>query len=332
MKTKTALIIPAYKPDMKMIDLLKLFEKNEDFIPVVVDDGSGEAYENVFQAIPEGVEVLRHEVNRGKGAALKTAIKHVLEEVPQCEFAVTADADGQHKYEDILRVVEEAHLHPQHLILGSRAFDGNVPFRSRFGNAMTRQVFAIASGAKVRDTQTGLRAFGREAMQSFIDVPGERYEYEINMLLHAARNNIKILEVTIETIYIDDNASSHFNPIKDSLKIYACILKFAASSLIAFGVETVVLLLMNWLTAGLGEETSLLVSAVVARLLSSMVNFFINRSVVFCGNEKIAASAVKYAILALGVFAGNYLLLYLFNIVFDWSLLISSILFQYLYI
>lgn len=323
---KTALIIPAYKPDKEMLALLERFRGNEDFCPVVVDDGSGEAFEPIFEAVPDFAVLLRHEVNRGKGAALKTAIAYVLEKMPQCELALTADADGQHRFEDIVMVNESARKHPHDLVMGSRKFDGDVPFRSRFGNGLTRQVFAIASGQKVYDTQTGLRAFDRAAMERFLKVSGDRYEYEINMLLDAAQAGIYIREETIETVYLNDNSSSHFNPFRDSLKIYMCILKFCCSSLLAFGIDFVMVLLLNALTQTMSQAASLAISVVGARLVSSAVNFSVNRRMVFKGDEKLGKALGKYAALALCILAANYALMSLLTIRLNWNMVISKIL------
>ena len=322
---RTALIIPAYKPGEDMLKLLEEFRDSADFLPVVVDDGSGAEFRAIFDRVPDFVVLLRHEVNRGKGAALKTAMQHVLDALPDCDLALTADADGQHKYADILRVNQVARNNPGALVLGSRKFEGDVPFKSRWGNAITRQVFAIASGAKVYDTQTGLRAFDREAMAQFLKIPGDRYEYEINMLLAAAQSGRPIVEERIATVYIDDNSSSHFHPVRDSFKIYMCILKFCCSSLIAFGVDFVMLLVLNHLTAGLGAELSLAVSAVGARLVSASVNFCINRRVVFKGNETLGKAIAKYAALAVAILAVNYLLLRLLNLVLRWPLALAKI-------
>jgi len=318
-----AILIPAYRPDDKLVKLVN--ELAGEFPVVVVDDGSGEDCKRIFDALPEGVTLLRHEVNRGKGAALKTAISYVLENCPECELALTADADGQHRYEDITRVNAVAQKHPKALVLGSRKFEGDVPLRSRFGNGVTRQVFAIASGQKVYDTQTGLRAFGREAMKKFLDVPGDRYEYEINMLLSAAQAGVKIVEEPIETVYINDNSSSHFNPFKDSLKIYGCILKFGMSSVIGFIVDFLLVLLLSALTKGLAENVSLAISVVGARFVSASVNFYINRTVVFKGNEKLGRAIVKYAALALCILAANYALMYLLNIVLGMNLALAKV-------
>lgn len=224
-----AILIPAYKPDMRLVDLTNLLLTHEDLRVVVVDDGSGDAFKDVFSALDERVSLISYPVNKGKGGALKTGIKYIYDNMPDCERLITADADGQHTYPDIKKVIEKSIECPGALVLGSREFDGQVPFRSKFGNSLTRFVFAVATGVKVQDTQTGLRGFDREGMKLFLDVPGDRYEYEINVLLVAARAKTPIHEVTIKTVYINDNESSHFNPIKDSMKIYSCIFKFAFS-------------------------------------------------------------------------------------------------------
>lgn len=323
---KTALIIPAYKPAKELLALLKQFEGNEAFQPVVVDDGSGPDFAPIFDALPEWVTLLRHPENRGKGAALKTAFRYVLESCPQCGKAVTADADGQHRYEDILRVCATAEANPGALVLGSRKFEGEVPLRSRLGNGITRKVFSVASGVSVYDTQTGLRACGRDTLARFLEIHGDRYEYEINMLLTAAQSGIPILEEWIETVYLNDNASSHFNPFKDSLKIYMCIFKFAASSLLAFAVDYVLALVLKALTASWPAALSLNFSVIVARLVSATVNFTVNRRVVFKGNETLGKAILKYAALAAVVLALNLALMHLLTIRLGWPFALSKIL------
>lgn len=330
---KVALIVPAYKPTADMIPMLEGFSRKTDFELVVVDDGSGKEFLDIFAKVPEKTKLLRHEVNKGKGAALKTAMRYILDNMPECTIAVTADADGQHRQADILNVVRVAQANPSALVLGSRAFDGKIPLRSRLGNTITRQVFAAASGTPVRDTQTGLRAFDREAMQKFIDIPGERYEYEINMLLHAAHNGIPILEETIETVYIDDNFSSHFNPLRDSMKIYMCIFKYIASSLIGFAVDFVLLLVFSGLLSKMNlpylkaeGDLALFMSVVAARIISAIINFTLNKTMVFKSKGDWRKELGKYALLAVCVLIANYLLLNLLNIQLGWPLVISKLL------
>ena len=323
---KTALIVPAYKPTEDMIPMLQRFAADENYVAVVVDDGSGPEFQKLFEQVPEGCVLLRHEVNRGKGAALKTAIQHVLAHLPECDFAVTADADGQHCDEDIRRVADSARRHPGALVIGSRAFDGDVPFKSRAGNAITRQVFAIASGVRLQDTQTGLRAFGRAQMPNLLTIPGDRYEYEINMLLYAAQEGIPIREEIIRTIYINDNAASHFNPFRDSLKIYLCIFKFIGSSLVGFGVDFVLLMFLRVITRGMGAERSLLFSVVVARLISATVNFIVNKKIVFRSRESWRTELGKYAALAACILVANYLLMRFMTITLNAPLVLSKLL------
>lgn len=308
-----AILIPAYKPDDKLVALTNQLLTHDDLKLVVVDDGSGEAFRPIFEALDKRVTLISYPDNKGKGGALKTGIRYIMDHMPECERLVTADADGQHRYADIRKVLDKSEEMPGALVLGSRAFDGDVPLRSRFGNAMTRQVFAIASGVKVRDTQTGLRGFDRDGMRLFVDVPGDRYEYEINMLLTAARAEMPIYEVTIETVYLNDNESSHFNPLKDSLRIYACILKFACSSLICFGIDYVLFQLLRtfipltW------------VSNLLARIVSASVNFTLNKKLVFKGNEKTLPAVLKYAALAVFIYLIDTAILALLYEKLGWS-------------
>ena len=159
------------------------------------------------------------------------------------------DADGQHLPADIDAVCRAWRQNPEALVLGSRRFTGKVPLRSRFGNAITRFIFRVATGVAVYDTQTGLRAFSVSRIPMMLEMQGERYEYEINVLLYATRRKIPIQEVEIATVYLDGNQTSHFNPLRDAWRIYKMILLFAASSLVAAGVDYGLVLLFSYLVA-----------------------------------------------------------------------------------
>ena len=302
-------VIPAYEPDEKLLRVVAELKRDTDYAIVVVNDGSSEAAEPVFAALPEGVTLLRHAQNRGKGRALKTAYEYIAAHFPQSEGIVTVDADGQHLPADVVRVSEDWEAHPEALVLGSRRFTGTVPWRSRAGNAITRVVFRLSTGVSVYDTQTGLRAFAVSRIPMMLEMRGERYEYEINILLYATRQHMPIREVTIETVYIADNASSHFHPMRDSWRIYKMILLFAASSLLAAAVDYVLVLSLSALFAK--QAQGLLWSVVLARVISSFLNYMLNRKLVF--EDCSRRSVFRYYLVAAGIMAANYGLLSLIS-------------------
>lgn len=313
---RVTIIIPSYQPDEKLVRTVQgLTDAGFNDI-VLVDDGSEPRYRAVFddaRKLP-GVTVLAHESNRGKGRSLKTAFEYVIENRPHTDGVVTVDGDGQHRVSDIVGVVQALHETPGSVILGARDFkQSSVPMRSRFGNNVTRAVFRFVCGLRVSDTQTGLRAIPAALLPRMLDIDGERYEYETNQLLVLGKEGIPVREVTIETIYIEGNASSHFHPIKDSWAIYKVIFKFAASSLISFVVDIVGFHLTDRLVqwAGGTPEIRLFLATAVSRVTSSVVNYCINRRAVFKPQTHGARSLVRYYILAICQAAVSYGLVYL---------------------
>lgn len=218
----TVILIPAYQPTDALVSLTQTLA-SRGFVIVCVDDGSGADFDEIFARTAEYAEVLRYPDNRGKGGALKHGMRHIMSDAQYSSFKyiVTADADGQHKPDDIAKVAREVEA-VGGLVLGVRFFTGKVPLRSRFGNSVTRLVFALLSGKKISDTQTGLRGF--EISEFYADIAGERYEYEMNVLLTAAEEGVPIYEIPIETVYENNNEGSHFRPIRDSVRIYKTIL------------------------------------------------------------------------------------------------------------
>jgi len=297
-------LIPAYEPDGRLLELLDaLRTAAPDAHLLVVDDGSGPAYRPIFDgAAARGARVLAHPVNRGKGAALKTGFRFGTDTWPG-EDVVCADSDGQHDVGDILAVAARVHG-GEDLVLGVRRFTGAVPVRSRLGNAVTRVLFRMATGQDVPDTQTGLRGHAHALLPWLLALPGNRFEYELTVLLQAARTGRPIGQVEIATIYLEDNASSHFRPVIDSARIYAPLLTFLLSSFGAFLVDTVALLALQALTG------SLLLSVVGARLVSSSVNFAVNRRYVFAATgTAVGPAAARYGALAAVLLAANFGLL-----------------------
>lgn len=304
-----AILIPAYNPDEKLLALLdELRPRFEDV--VVVNDGSTSGAE-VFDGVrSRGVPVLVHEVNRGKGAALKTGFSWILRNLPGCAGVVTADADGQHRPHDIARVAETCAANPRALTLGVRAFTGRVPFRSRFGNWWTRQVFFVMTRLRIRDTQTGLRGIPAALLPRMLELEGDRYEYEMRMLADAKRHEEPPVQVPIETVYIAENSSSHFSPLRDSVRIYGALLKFCISSVGCFLLDNAIFTAALWMADRLTDwrrATDVLAAIAVARAVSATVNYACNRSLVFKSSVSKRKSFAKYWVLVLFIMAAGYL-------------------------
>ncbi|MCX6502231.1 MAG: bifunctional glycosyltransferase family 2/GtrA family protein [Microbacterium sp.] len=298
-------LVPAYEPGAALPSLVTAVrDADADTEVVVVDDGSGPSFDAAFaDAERRGATVLRHPANRGKGAAIKSGLDHVLEAHP-AEDVVTADADGQHTVRDIVRVAdalrEDAVSGRAALVLGCRGFSGRVPLRSRIGNGISRRLFRAAAGWRLSDTQTGLRGIPADVIPWMRDQPGERFEYEQNVLLRSHRDGVETRELQIDTVYLDDNASSHFRPVTDSLRVALPLVLFAGSSLVAFTVDTLALLLFTTLTGWLVP------SIIAARLLSASVNFATNRRFVFPRHTRGRLTAAsRYALLAVALLASN---------------------------
>lgn len=291
-ESEEIILIPAYKPDKRFVAFMQLL-RAKGYAVVVIDDGSGEEYLPVFaEAEKIDIPVLRHDSNRGKGRALKTGLEAIWNEYPSARRVVTADCDGQHSLEDIQRVFQSMREHPGTLIIGGRFSkkDDDVPARSAFGNVMTRWIFRLATGLKIRDTQTGLRGIPREWIPRMVTLRGERYEYEMNMLLSIKDWSVPYLEIPISTIYIDDNKGSHYHPVRDSLRILRQILQYSAVAFGSFLVDyAAYLFFCNLLGWGVG------LSFILARIISSVPNVILNSKLVF--KETTKWSIVKYYIL-----------------------------------
>ena len=240
-------LIPAYQPDEELVKLVKQL-KSESFSCLVVDDGSDTSCAPVFDAIKDMAEVVHAPQNGGKGSALKLGMSRMRELFPECTHFITADADGQHKVSDIVRV-REALLNGATMVLTERSFQGEVPARSMFGNILSRWVYCILTGHYLSDNQSGLRGFAVSEIDWLTLVSGEKYDYEINMLYYADCQHIPIDLIPVDSIYIDGNKSSHFNPVLDTLRIYRRLFTSAAGSIIA-GIITEIAILVATLTYG----------------------------------------------------------------------------------
>lgn len=302
---ENVLVIPSLDPDENFLNLLeefknKIAQEKINMSIVIVNDGSSKNFNNLFEEIKnKDITVLQHSVNLGKGRALKTAFNYILNEAKNLKSVVTADSDGQHLIEDIILCLKCSNENQNTLILGTRNFmtsknlkeKNKIPFRSKVGNIATSLVFKYLLGLKISDTQTGLRAFSKEQVKDFLTVKGERFEYETNMLIDNKNLGYKFKEVPINTVYIKNNESSHFNPIRDSITIYLLFFKYIAASLLSFILDISLFGIFK------SFKFTIINATVFARILSSIVNYSLNKNKVFKSFNK--ESLIKYYILVI---------------------------------
>ena len=301
------IIIPAYEPDERFIQLLQAMNEAQIGPVVVINDGSSEEYDCFFENAEcnYNATVIKHEINRGKGRALKTAFSFCLENFQGIIGCVTADSDGQHTVSAIMKIKKELLEFPDTFVLGVRNFnEANVPTKSQFGNNLTRKIFRSLYKKDITDTQTGLRAIPKSFMKILLSVPGEHFEFETRMLISAVENEIPISEKTIETIYDSkDNHSTHFRPLVDSIRIYKVFgfdfgrffLSSFFSSVIDLTLFQILCLLFKQWTEGIQY---VVLATITARIASATTNYFANYYIVFKSKERHVKSVLKYILLA----------------------------------
>ena len=310
-------IIPSLSPDERMIRLVQDLSDSGFENIILVNDGSGPEYNSFFERANniKGCTLLTHNVNLGKGRALKTAFNYILS-MPEVIGSVTADSDGQHNVEDIIKTAQMLEENPGNLVLGVRDFDlPIVPVKSRLGNKITRSLFSFLSGVKVSDTQTGLRGISVKFMRHLMNTGGERFDFEMNMLLECRTRSVAITEVPIATIYENQNASTHFNPLLDSVRVYLTFLKYIASSVVCFSLDILVFSLIAafMFSQNFSQGVTIAASTFTARALSSLAQFSINYKITF--KDSIRSAIRRYYLLVffqmLASFACVSLLLYI---------------------
>jgi glycosyltransferase involved in cell wall biosynthesis len=305
----SVVLIPAYNPDISLINVVNdLLKKPRFQYIIVVNDGSAEDCNVLFDhlAALSSVVVLRHAINLGKGAALKTGINYFCCEFPNSTGVVTADADGQHLAEDVEAVAARLEDQPNSLILGARQFDTNVPLRSQLGNTLTKYIFRILVGTWITDTQTGLRGIPRHLARELLSLPTNGYEFELDMLLLCKNQQVPIVEQPIKTVYLDDNASSHFNPLSDSLKIYFVLMRFVMASLASAAVDYLIFIVsFIWLS-------NILFSHASARAVALFVNWTLVRNAVFRSRKPASDTFPKFVLLVVCLGGVSYGLIRLF--------------------
>lgn len=222
---KKIVLIPSYEPDNELIKLLKKLDKEKEYEIVVINDGSNDNFNNIFLESEKYAKVISYKNNKGKGYALKKGIKYVKDKYKKDYLILTMDSDEQHTIKDAKKLIKYTEENPNKLVLGKRLRNKKIPLRSKIGNEITRFIYFLTTRVKVYDTQSGLRCFSDKLVNFLLNIDGDRFDYEMNVLLMCPKNKIKIKEIVIETIYIDNNSKSHFNKFKDSWLIYKNIIK-----------------------------------------------------------------------------------------------------------
>ncbi len=270
-----AVLIPALNPNHKLVDLVNELRQIGFVNVVVIDDGSENSAQEVFDKVQTYVtEVYHHKHNQGKGAALKTGIEYLKKKQPHVIGVVTADADGQHMPNDILKVAK-ALVENNTIVLGTRDLSRpDVPLTSKIGNLFSAIYYKLKTGRSLKDTQTGLRGIPAKHFDFALNVAGDRYDYEMRFLEQMHEKNIDYRTVDIETIYEADRVT-HFNALRDSFVIYKLLIKNIASSLLSAVVDiTSFMLFVN-------VGSSAFSATVIARVISGIFNFSLNKIWVF---------------------------------------------------
>ena len=316
-------IVPTYNPNERLLGVVEGLVARGITNIVVVDDGTcGDASKAVIETVrarPD-VTVIRHAINRGKGAALKTGFNHALLGYDHISGILTIDADGQHLPEDAAKLANSFMESSGALCIGARAFDNDVPWKSRFGNQMTRWVFLSFVGRLLKDTQSGLRVITPQFATRMLTSQSDGYEFELDMLIQAVHSGVPIKEIPITTIYEDQNRGTHFNPLWDSLKIYYVFLRFILASLLSSFADMLLFSFSYYLYG------SVLGSIIAGRVIIGALNFIIVKMAVFKSRESILPELTKYALLTLVVMILSYLSIIALNKYMGVNIYISKIL------
>jgi putative flippase GtrA len=213
---------------------------------------------------------------------------------------VTADADGQHDPDDIVRVCQRFVESPGALVLGARGFAGDVPLRSRFGNSLTRRVMRAVLGQKLSDTQTGLRAIPRSMLPRLMKIPATGYEFELEMLIVAKHQSVPVIEQPVRTIYEPGNPASHFQPLRDSMRIYFVLLRFSMISLVTAVIDNLTFYLVFHATGAIAG------AQIAGRTAAVLFNYRSVRRAVFFSDQPHRVVLPRY----LALVAANALVSY----------------------
>ncbi len=325
MNSEILIIIPAYNPPIKLFDAL--LEKLDGAFKniLVINDGSDESYDKYFKKLERKCHVLRHEYNMGKGKAIKTAYSYALDNYKGIVSYVVIDCDNQHDVEDMIKCCQKSIENPNSLVIGVRDFSlDNVPFKSKFGNTLTRNIFKWLFNKTISDTQTGLRAVTPEVAKKLLNIPGERYNYELKCLMTCCEENIPIIEVPIKTIYIDNNKESRFNPINDSILIYKEFINYYLRLFIPYIISLITFLCIFYLLNSNDDLKALILTNSISGIINIIFNVLMNYKNIYIHNN-IGNNLVYILKKVLKYFIAGFFIYILYNLL-NVNLLLSKVL------
>lgn len=309
-------VIPSLNPDERLVRLVDALQFRGFSRFIIVDDGSDKGTQRFFQHLEmRGCIVYHHTENRGKGAAIKTALGVLSLLFPDANGYITVDADGQHLPEDVLRVAIDFSNDPDAIVLGTRQLHSQkVPLKSRFGNGFSSLFFRFDTGMRCPDTQTGLRCVPCALIPLARHIEGERYDYEMNFLTQMVKDGVPLRMIPITTIYERDNAGSHFHPLRDSYLIYRSLIRFTLASLSCAAVDLGLFALISSLPLP-SAYLLIFMATVIARICSGGLNFYLNRRWSFDSQGAAHIQLGRYITLFIGQMCMSALLVSVFSFI-----------------
>lgn len=215
-------IIPTLNPLPTFVHYINTLLELDIHQIVVVNDGSDSKYQPIFQEISAMNQcmVLHHDENKGKGRALKTGFGYVLNHFPKSHSVLTVGAHGQHTIDDVNLILQKMKLFSDGIILGVRNFRlKDLSFMNTIGQQAASWLFQLLFHRRILDTQTGLRSIPTKELPWLMKVPGNSYDYDINMLVEAIKRKIPIYEIPIGRAKIKKNSIIHYDEIVSTQKI-----------------------------------------------------------------------------------------------------------------
>ena len=311
------IVIPVRQPDAHLADLVHQLRQKTAHPILVVDDGSSPDLASAWEAVKQSAVVLRHDKPCGRGRAVKTALTYAASHFAREQGIVVADADGSVMVSDIEQIGAAFAEHPEALLIGFRSCTGKKPLHKKIGDTLFRYMFAFASGIKLGDARSGLRAYSMQQIPDILGQPGEDSDYDMAVLLDCIQRHVPVVEVPLEPAAAVSPPAWPQSFWK-SLRIYSVILKYTGVAVLSFLIDYTLFRLFYFILNGFGFSSVFGISAVrignvAARIVSSTINFTLNRQLVFKDRGNLLISALKYYTLVVFILLINTCLLMFLN-------------------